>query len=164
MNLYVHWEYAEWFCPYTENTRNESFCILRKRRVHEKSLRVRNQNRKYFRTFIKNPWPNHFKPKHLMQMYFSGMLLFFLRQWSDWTLAWCGQVFQGEFLAGVPTFAPSPPPPFTNAHTRTCTRTHTSSTNDYSTCHNIGTLLLNPSLLMFYCFTFHIPFSFPLFF
>jgi hypothetical protein len=72
-------------CLYTENTWNESVCILRIRGIDQYvyleytectksriSGRIRNKNQKYFRMFIKSldgfVWPNNLKPKNLMQV------------------------------------------------------------------------------------------------
>jgi hypothetical protein len=81
-NLFVlvYWEYAEWICSYTENTRNESVHILRicgtDLYVYGEyteltkswiSHRIWNQNRKKFRMFIRSldgfVWPNYIKLK-----------------------------------------------------------------------------------------------------
>ncbi len=82
----VYAEYVECICSFTESTGNKPVCILR---IHRTNLSVDweysectrthisqeiwNQNKKYFRKFNQEPrwfvWPNHFKPKNLMQVY-----------------------------------------------------------------------------------------------
>ncbi len=64
MNLFVYWEYAEWICIYWE------YAECTKSRI---SRRIQNKNWKYFSMFIRSldgfVWPNHLKPKNLMQVY-----------------------------------------------------------------------------------------------